>query len=125
MAKITLRTPSQTKNFIRRKNKLYKKLDTCKQQGTTKYYTGYNDIDVKVYNYTKHRVKKIGNCVWLCRAKNNTNPNVGGPNGAAMWDYYEPIEKLAYMSYSPKRITCKRVYYHDRNGNYYDLYIRD
>lgn len=114
MARITLKTASQTKNFIRRKNKFYKKLDMCKQYGTTRFYTGYNDIDVKVYRYRKHRVKKIGDCVWLCIAENNTNPNC-----QRGWDYYEPIEKLAYMSYPPKRINIIKRYSYEE-----EWYIR-
>tara|TARA_B100001287_G_scaffold275780_1_gene284416 strand:+ start:3282 stop:3647 length:366 start_codon:yes stop_codon:yes gene_type:complete len=121
MAKITLRTPSQTKNFIKRKNKFYKKLDTCVHRGSASWFDGSKDIDVKVYHYTKHRVKKIGNCVWLCKADNDTDPNC-----QRLWDNYIPIEKLAYMSYPPKRITCRRVYHvSGRNGNYYDLCTRD
>ena len=120
MATITLKTASQTKNFIKRMNKFYKKLDTCKQHGTTRLYTGFNDIDVKVHTYTKHRVKKIGNCVYLCRAQNNTNPN-----HQPGWDIYAPIEKLAYLAYHPKRITCRTIYHTDRDGNYYFWHTRD
>jgi len=120
MATITLKTASQTKNFIKRMNKFYKKLDTCEQHGTTKFYTGYNDINVKVHTYTKHRVKKIGNCVCLCRAKNNTNPN-----SQREWDRYEPIKKLAYLAYPPKRIARRVRYHTNRDGNYYYEYIRD
>ena len=117
MARITLRTPSQTKNFIRRKNKLYKKLDTCVHRGSTRYYDGFKDIDVRVYHYTKHRVKKIGDCVWLCKAVNNTDPNC-----QSGWDFYEPIEKLAYMSYPPKRISIRKKY--SDAGEWY-MHIRD
>ena len=120
MATITLKTPSQTKNFIKRKNKFYKKLDTCEQHGTTRYYTGYNDINAKVHTYKKHRVKKIGNCVWLCVAHNNTNPN-----SQRHWDRYVPIEKLAYLAYPPKHITRRVIFHTDEDGNYYYLYTRD
>lgn len=102
MAKIRLKTASQTKSFIKRMNKFYQKLDICKQYGTTRYYTGYNDISVKIYRYKKHRVKIIGDCVWLCVANNNNNPNC-----MTMWDYYEPTERLAWLDYLPKRIFLK------------------
>ena len=108
MAKIRLKTRSQTKNFIKRWNKFYKKLDTCEQHGTTKFYTGFNDINVKVHTYKKHRVSKIGNCVYLCVAHNDTNPN-----SHRGWDLYVPIKKLAYLDYPPKRIAIKKRYQFD------------
>lgn len=116
MARIRLKTASQTKNFIKRMNKFYQKLDMCKQYGTTRFYTGYNDIDVKVYRYRKHRLKIIGDCVWLCIAENNTNPNC-----QLGWDYYDPKEKLAYLDYAPTRITRNKIYHcqGDMDGNYY------
>jgi hypothetical protein len=119
MAKIRLKTRSQTKNFIKRWNKFYKKLDTCEQHGTTKYYTGSNDINVKVHTYKKHRVKIIGDCVYLCVAHNNTNPNC-----QRHWDFYSPIKKLAYLAYPPKNIIMKqRCYSH--SGDIYWETIRD
>jgi len=119
MAKITLRTPSQTKNFIKRKNKFYKKLDTCEQHGTTRCHTGFNDISVKVYTYKKHRVKIIGDCVYLCIAHNNTNPN-----SRLGRDFYSPIKKLAYLAYPSKNITIKQRF-HPHSGDVYWERTRD
>jgi len=114
MAKIRLKTASQTKSFIKRMNKFYQKLDMCKQHGTTRYYTGYNDISRKVYHYRKHRVKIIDNCVWLCVAENNNNPNCMN-----MWDYYNPTERLAWLDYLPKRIFLKERFWQG-GGTYWE-----
>ena len=114
MARVRLKTASQTKSFIKRMNKFYQKLDTCKQYGTERYYTGYNDISKKVYHYRKHRVKIIDNCVWLCVANNNNNPNCMN-----MWDYYEPTERLAWLDYLPKRIFLKERFWQG-GGTYWE-----
>ena len=114
MARVKLKTASQTKNFIKRMNKFYQKLDICKQYGTTRTYTGHNDITVKVYRYRKYRVKVLDNCVWLCVAENSTDPNC-----MHMWDYYEPTERLAWLNYPPKRIFIKERFMQDC-GSYWE-----
>ena len=98
MARVKLKTASQTKNFIKRMNKFYQKLDICKQYGTTRTYTGHNDITVKVYRYRKYRTD---------------------PNCMHMWDYYEPTERLAWLAYPPKRIFIKERFMQD-GGSYWE-----